>query len=220
MFKRQTEIKIKSLVFDMDGVLVDTSPSHSKAYDKLWQSLSIKGPEYSEIAGRSTKEVVAEYASHLNAKQLLEAVAFKQSTALEILNTADISYVDTLSALQNLQARGLSMAVATSASRASAEMALQSAGIAHFFSAVITSADVERAKPAPDLFQAGIRALGCEPTHTLIFEDSQSGLLAAMASGAYVVAVREVPELDDSIVASDSFLGYFGSLNAVVEALV
>jgi len=220
MFKQQSEIKIEGLVFDMDGVLVDTSASHSKAYDQLWQSLSIDGPEYSEIAGRSTKEVVAEYASHLDAKQLHEAVVFKQTTALELLKTADISYVDTLNALQDMQAYGLPMVVATSASRASAELALTSANIAHFFLAVITAADVVRAKPAPDLFQAGISALGCSAEQALIFEDSQSGLIAAMAAGAYVIAVRDVPKLDKSLVDSEKFMGHFDSLQAVVEALV
>ncbi len=220
MFKQQSELKIEGLVFDMDGVLVDTTPSHSKAYDQLWQSLSIDGPEYSEIAGRSTKEVVAEFASHLNEKQLHDAVAFKQTSALELLKTAEISYVDTLSALRDLQARSLPMVVATSASCTSAELALKSANIAHFFSAVITAADVERAKPAPDLFQAGISALGCTAEQALIFEDSQSGLQAAIAAGAYVVAVRDVPELDKNIVDSEKFMGHFDSLNAVVEALV
>ena len=218
MLLQQIQSKIKGLVFDMDGVLVDTSPSHSVAYAQLWQSLAIHGPEYEEIAGRSTKDVVAQYASHLNAEQQQKVVAYKQTTALEILSSAKIIYIDTQSALQDFHALGLPMVVASSASAASAELALNNADIDHFFQAVVTSANVQRSKPAPDLFLAGISDLGCSAENVLVFEDSLSGIQAGLASGAYVVAVRDVPELNQSITNHAKFIGHFDSLSAVVEA--
>lgn len=220
MSQRLQDTSIKGIVFDMDGVLVDTSPSHAAAYEKLWQSLSIDGPEYPVIAGRGTKEVVAEYAGHLSQEQLDNAVSLKQEAALGILETADISYNDTREALSRLQSIGMPMLVATSASKASAELALKNANIKHFFSAVITAADVERAKPAPDLFVKGIEAHDLLPKQVLILEDSYSGVLAALASGAFVVAVRDSAELDNTITKQTNFLGYFDDVADVVTALV
>lgn len=209
-------IVIKGLIFDMDGVLVDTSPCHSAAYEKMWSSLGIDGPEYSVIAGRSTKEVISEFASHLDEEQLHKAIAFKQAIALEIMKTAEISYADTMNALEFLHAKGLPMIVATSASKASAELALRNAGIEHFFSTVITSADVEHAKPAPDLFLAGIEALALPATEVLIFEDSQSGITAALASKANVVAVRSVAELHKNTIKASKFLGSFDDVKTAI----
>ena len=214
------DVPIKGVVFDMDGVLVDTSPCHSKAYEQLWYSLSISGPKYKTIAGRSTKEVVAEYAPHLDLEQQKNAIVFKQLAALELLKTTDISFMDTVTALAKLSANKIPMVVATSASKASAELALENAGLATFFSHIITSEDVERSKPAPDLFLAAIDALGVPPAEVVIIEDSHSGILAALASGAYTVAVREADKLEKCIAEQARYIGYFDNVADVVEQVL
>ena len=66
----------------MDGVLVDTSPCHSLAYQMTWLNWEINGPEYAEIAGRSTREVIAEYCQSLPLERQQECIEFKQHTAL------------------------------------------------------------------------------------------------------------------------------------------
>ncbi len=213
------QTKVQGVIFDMDGVLVDTSPCHSHAYAKLWKSLGIQGPAYPVIAGRSTKDVVAEYAAQLTEQQQYKAVKYKQAAALKLLETANVGFNDTRKALETLKSMGCPMAIATSASKASADLVLRRLDIAHFFDVVITSEDVMRAKPAPDLFLAAIRALELQGENAIILEDSRSGIEAALATGGNVVSVREADLLPDVMTSRTTYLGHFATVLDVIQKI-
>ncbi len=214
------KITIKGVVFDMDGVLVDTSPCHAIAYGQLWQSLKIDGPGYASIAGRSTKAVVSEYAASLSSEEQREAVTLKQSAALEILAKTDVGFTDVASALERLSSTNIPMAIATSASKASADLVLKRLDIRNYFQEVVTSADVERSKPAPDLFVKAINKIDIDAAEVLILEDSVSGIAAALASGAYAVTVRQAETLTDELRNHSRFLGHFDTVGSVIDTLV
>jgi HAD superfamily hydrolase (TIGR01509 family) len=204
-------------VFDMDGVLVDTSACHRQAYERLWQRCGIAGPAYDEIAGRRTWDVVRERTAslHPSPRQIEEWAAFKQAEARALLASADIVYDDTLSALRTLQERRLVMAVATGASRASAELVLERTRLRGFFRTLVTAEDVTRGKPDPEIFQCVIARAGSTPERCVIVEDSLSGIDAAIACGAAVVCVRSGLRR-----AHTAFLGTFPTLRAAVDAMM
>lgn len=210
------EFCCQAVVFDMDGVLVDTSPSHAQAYALLWNRLSIQGPDYSTIAGRSTSNVIDEYAQHLSKKERQQAVSFKQSSALQFLENAEFEFNDTVSSLLKMKATHLPMVVATSASKASSSLVLNRLNVAHCFKAVITAEEVKNAKPAPDLFLKAIDYLGHGAQQVLIIEDSQSGIDAALASGAWVVSVRNA----NLQVNHSHYLGHFANLADMTQWLL
>jgi len=218
--QKWNQADIKGVVFDMDGVLVDTSPCHAVAYQQLWQFIEVEGPNYSVIAGRSTREVVAEYASFLSSEAQREAVDLKQSAALKVLAETDVGFNDIHSALDRLNDNHLPMAVATSASRASADLVLEQCNIRQYFQTIITSADVTRSKPEPDLFVTAIQVIKMDANEVLILEDSLSGIAAALASGAYAVTVREAEVLTDALSSHSRYLGHFDTVQAVVDKLV
>ena len=209
------QLQCKALIFDMDGVLVDTSPSHASAYATLWDKLSIEGPDYSEIAGRSTINVIDEYAYHLSIEQRQQAVVFKQMNALERLKTADIAFNDTVSALEVIAKHPMKMALATSASKASSALVLDRLNARRFFQSVTTGEDVKNAKPAPDLFLHAIQSLDCDTNDAVIIEDSQSGIDAALASGAKVLSVRN----SDIVAKHPHYLGHFNNLAEMTNYL-
>ncbi len=210
---------IKGVVFDMDGVLVDTSPCHAAAYEQLWHQLKIEGPDYDRIAGRSTKAVIAEYAGHLSADEQANAVSVKQAIALKILAKTDVGFVDVRAALERLKRANIPMAIATSASKGSADLVLERLAIRDYFEAVITSEDVEKSKPAPDLFLEAIRKIGVDASGVLILEDSISGIKAALASEAYAVTVRQADTLTDQLKVHSRYLGHFDTVESVVIAV-
>jgi beta-phosphoglucomutase len=201
-------------VFDMDGVLVDTTRCHRLAYERLWMRCGIAGPAYEEIAGRSTADVVREWTAALrpSPQQIDDWVAFKQREARALLAGADVLFDDTLPALRALRDRGIAMAVATGAARTTATLLLQRTGLMDFFRAVVTAEDVTAGKPDPQIFRRAIERAGGTPQTSVVVEDSLAGIDAGIACGAGVVCVRSGVQREHP-----AFLGSFPDLLAAVE---
>jgi len=204
------------IVFDLDGVLVDTTACHRRAYDDLWRLARCAGPPYEVIAGRRTLDVVADVTSPLSpsAAQVREWVTFKQGRARRYLAEGDIAYPDTRLCLAALAATRMRRALATGASRETAEIVLARLGAREGWAAVVTADDVTAGKPSPEVYLAVMAVTECPPERTLVVEDSGAGLAAAAASGAHVASVRSgLPA------ASPRFLGAFDDLRAVLAKL-
>jgi HAD superfamily hydrolase (TIGR01509 family) len=176
------------LIFDLDGVLVNTIPSHARAYDDLWRKLGIEGPPYERITGRKTSEVVAEVTAGMkpSESQIREWVGFKQDRARRRILTEEIVYSDSLA----LAREGVKLALGTGASRETTDIVMRRLGLIGFFSIVVTAEDVTEGKPSPECYQNIIARAAISPRKTLIIEDSSSGLAAALAAEAYAASVR------------------------------
>lgn len=213
---------LRLLIFDMDGVLVDTSPCHRRAFAALWEELGIEGPAYERIAGRPTVEVVREWLPAASStadgsdpeERLRRWVEFKQRRALRCLRHRSVIYDDTDAALAAVAAPGRLLAVGTGASRVSTDLVLRRAGLRDRFRHVVTAADVEAGKPAPDTFLLVMERAGVGPSDTLVIEDSDTGVRAGIASGARVLSVRSGVRADHR-----RFLGAFDDLESMVDEL-
>jgi HAD superfamily hydrolase (TIGR01509 family) len=197
------------VIFDLDGVLANTSPCHCRAYADLWRRLGIQGPAYEAIAGRPTREVVEQCAAALRpAGEQIEAwTIFKQQRAHHYLSTGDLRFADVRPCLQDLRRRGMRLALGTAASSRTAALVLRRLDLAAFFSTVVTAEDVARGKPAPDVYLEAIARCRATGASTLVVEDSRAGLEAAWAAGACMSCVRTGERLDDP-----RFLGSFTDL--------
>lgn len=204
-------------VFDMDGVLVDSSGCHRLAYERLWQRCGVVGPAYNDIAGRSTRDVVQEFtvSAHPLPRQIEEWVTFKQGEARALLASETIVYEDTLPTLRALQERAMPMAVATGASRATADLILEKTCLRAFFRDIVTAEDVTRGKPDPEIYRCVLARAGVVSKRCVIVEDSMSGIDAGLDCGARVVCVRTGLGRDHP-----AFLGSFRDLGAAVADLM
>jgi beta-phosphoglucomutase len=204
------------IVFDLDGVLVDTTDCHRRAYDDLWRLVGCAGPAYQVIAGRRTLDVIVDVTASLSpsAAQVHNWVTFKQGRARHYLAEIDIAYPDTRSCLDALATTRIRRALATGASRETTEIVLGRLGARERWAAVVTADDVTAGKPSPEVYLAAMAMTACPPARALVVEDSAAGLAAAAASGAYVVSVRSgLPA------ASPRFLGAFDDLCTVLAKL-
>lgn len=204
------------LIFDMDGVLVNTTPCHERAYQDLWCEIGIEGPPYQMIAGRKTSEVVREFTKSLkpSAEQESAWVHFKQMRAREYLSTEDISYSDSALCLSTLAACGLPAALGTSASRDNTLMILKRLGFVNFFPIVVTAEDVTQGKPSPEIYLSVIARARVQPERVLVIEDSVAGLQAGAAANAYVASIRTGERIDDP-----RFIGSFSDLRELLPGI-
>ena len=204
------------IIFDMDGVLADSSPCHARAYQDLWKAIGIEGPRYETIMGRPTTEVIREVTRsvHPTPDQVEQWVRFKQERARQYLQQETVTFPDTREVLEELKASGIAIAVGTSASRDTAELLLAQTGILPLIPVLVTSDDVRLGKPAPDTYLETLRRAGGIPDRTLVVEDSLSGLEAATAAGTWTAAVRT-----NCRFSGPRFLGSFPDLRSLATRL-
>lgn len=204
------------LIFDMDGVLTDSSSAHARAWSDLWERLGVQGPDYRSIAGQRTVDVIARYAALTtrSANDVAVWAEFKQTRAREYLADAPTAFIDTVPSIQRLAAYGYELAVATGASRATAIALLRSMRLLEMLRTLVTAEDVSTSKPSPETFVTALARTGGDPNRTLIVEDSVQGLQAAAAAGAWLVSVRSGETLEHS-----RFIGTYPDLSSIATIL-
>jgi HAD superfamily hydrolase (TIGR01509 family) len=204
------------IIFDMDGVLADSSPCHARAYQDLWKEVGVEGPRYDSIMGRPTGEVIREITRDLapTTEQEEQWIRFKQERARVYLQKETVTFPDTREVLEKLTASGTAIAVGTSASRETAELLLRQIGVLPLIPVLVTSDDVREGKPAPDTYLEAIRRSGGDPDRTLVVEDSLSGLRAATAAGTWSAAVR-----NNLGFSGPRFLGNFPDLRSLAAMI-
>jgi pseudouridine-5'-monophosphatase len=191
---------IKFVIFDLDGVLLDTEPLYTRAiahvaarYGKVYD-WSIKG----QCIGRGTLEAARVIVDALGLPlSPAELVRERDRTLLPLLAKA-VAMPGAVAFTDAVAARGVPMAIATSSERAI--FAVKAEGHCAWlarFSAVVCGDDprVHSAKPAPDIFLAAAADLGAAPEACVVFEDSPFGVQGARAAGMQVVAMPD-PAMD------------------------
>lgn len=182
-----------AVVFDADGVLVDTEPAWAAARRALFNE---HGRQFGEAEQRQTLGTgIAGTAETLAARLGEPDQAGELDRELLSLLIAEISEDPPRSlpgAIELLeQLRGeLPMAVASNSPGVLLERSLQAAGLDGFFDAVLGVDEVAHAKPAPDLYLAAVKRLDAEPTRSVAVEDSPTGVASARSAGLYVIAVQ------------------------------
>ncbi|MFC4170200.1 HAD family hydrolase [Teichococcus aestuarii] len=191
-----------AVVFDMDGLLVDTESLAMRSLMQVAAEMNIDAPEafcHTMIgvpADHCRMLVQERFGSGFPADHYLGAAGRHMEALIEAGALALKPGV--LELLADLEALGTRKAVATSSSRAKAGRHLRRTGILGRFDAVITRDDVERGKPHPDLFLKAAQALGVPAGSCLAFEDSYNGVRAACAAGMTVVMVPDLlPPTDE-----------------------
>jgi len=182
---------IKAVVFDMDGVLIDSEPVWERVRRKF---VADRGGRWAENAqdrmmGMSTAEwsayISADFGVRLApaqvAEQVIAAMAAEYRAHLPLLPGA-------VDAVRELSARW-PLAVASSAPRSLIEAVLDASGLRPAFAAAVSSEEVARGKPAPDVYLEATARLGVPASACAAVEDSSNGLRSAAAAGLAVIAV-------------------------------
>lgn len=198
--------KIKALIFDLDGVIVTTEHNHFIAWKRTAESLGIKfEEEHNELlkgVGRvdSLKKIL-ELGSKTIASEEFDALLISKNElyvdSIQELNQTDL-LPGVLALLIEAKAKGIKLAIGSSSKNAN--FILKLLNIDHFFDVVIDGNGVEYPKPHPEVFLNGAEALGLAPAECIVFEDAESGIIAAIAGGfhAFAVGNPNIAEMADT----------------------
>ncbi len=190
--------KAKALIFDLDGTLINTMPTHFIAWKATMKKYGIDFTEeiFYKYAGVPTFKIIAllniEFGKNMDA----EAVHLEKENAfLEMIH--HIKPIKQVADLAIANFGKLPMAIGTGGVPDVAQKTLQAVGMEKYFNIIVTSRDVKNFKPAPDTFLECAERLGIEPHFCQVFEDAEAGLQAGIAAGMITTDVR--PYYDNTL---------------------
>lgn len=193
-------MSIKALIFDMDGVLIEAKDWH---YEALNRALALFGMEISRYDhlvtydGLPTRKKLEMLERERGLPQGLHGFIndIKQELTFQVGYTRCKPVFQHQYALSHLKARGLKMASCSNSVRNTMTVLFERAALTGYFEFYISSEDVKKAKPDPEMYDEAIRRLGFAPEECLILEDNENGIKAAKASGAHLMVIADVHDV-------------------------
>jgi len=189
---------VSAALFDMDGTLLDSEPAYLES-DRAF--LAGYGVYYSDelnrgYVGRGSKAMLEDLAarfpdSRLASAPIAELVALKDEAYARYAPGRVRPFPATAALARALAARGVALAIASGSSRSVIDLMIGSDGIGSLFPVRVSSEEVPRGKPEPDVFIEAARRLGVEPGACLVLEDSPYGVAAAKKAGMLCVALPD-----------------------------
>jgi HAD superfamily hydrolase (TIGR01509 family) len=201
---------IDAVIFDLDGVILDTEELWNEVRESLARE---RGGRWSEQAQADMMGMSSvEWSGYMHdvvglseppeeiSREVVRRMLERYSQRLPIIDGA-------VDAVQRMAARW-PLGLASSSNRELIDRALEVSGLAPYFRVTVSSEEVERGKPAPDVYLEAARRLEVEPVRAAAIEDSASGIRSAHAAGMYVVAIpnRAFPPPDDALALANVVL--------------
>lgn len=194
-------MQIKYILFDMDGVLIEAKDWH---YEALNKALRLFGTEISKYDHMTTFDGLPTRVKldMLTVERGLPRGLHSFINEMKQIYTTDLvhrhckpRFVHQF-ALSRLKMNGYKTAICSNSIRSTVELMMQKSELAEFLDVQFSTEDVQNPKPAPDMYLAAMKHFGATPEESLIIEDNENGIKAARASGAHVLVVKEVNEVN------------------------
>jgi HAD superfamily hydrolase (TIGR01509 family) len=213
---------IEAVVFDLDGVIVDSEHVWDAAREALARERGGRWHEgaQQDMMGMSSVEWSRYMHDVIGLKDPPEEISAEVARRLEATYREELPLIDGATEAVARLAERWPLAVASSSNRPIIDLVLELSGLDRFFRATVSSEEVSRGKPAPDVYLEAARRLGADPERSAAVEDSRSGILSARAAGMRVVAIPNMrfPPGEDALAAADVVIPSIGELTPdVVE---
>lgn len=214
---------MKHVVFDCDGVLVDTEGYQWQAWNEALKpyGINISKKEYFDYAGKSgdiiEKEIVKKYSLKIEAGRLLEK---KEKTVVKYFKEKPLKTLPFAEeALQTLQEKNIIIAVASSSPKEELLLKLEKNNLRKYFQIIVSKENVSRGKPFPDIYLKTAELLKTNPKNIIVIEDTQYGVESAKAAGTICYAIpNEYSEKQDFSKADKKFKNLKEATNTILKA--
>lgn len=192
-------MKIKAVLFDMDGVLIEAKDWH---YEALNRALDLFGMPISRhdhettFDGLPTSKKLEILSVERGLPRELHKFLneMKQRYTVEMIHTLCKPRFAQEQALSTLKARGYMASVCSNSIRATVELMMEKANLSPYLDYMVSNEDVSKSKPDPEMYVKAMNHFGLKPEECLIVEDNENGIKAAKASGGHLLVVQDVSD--------------------------
>jgi len=193
--------KIKAVIFDMDGVLIEAKDWHYEALNKALQLFGLEISRYDHLVtydGLPTKKKLEMLTHERGLPKGLHTFIndMKQEYTMEIVYAECKPRFYHEYALSKLKIEGFKTAVCSNSIRNSVEVMIEKASLLQYMDFLISNQDVSKGKPDPEMYNKAIEKMSLDPKECMILEDNENGIKAARASGANVMIVDTVEDVN------------------------
>lgn len=193
--------KIKAVLFDMDGVLIDAKDWHYEALNKALGLFGMEISRYDHLTtfdGLPTKVKLQMLSKRFFLPESLHPFIneMKQSYTAELIHQRCHPLFHHEFALSKLHQQGYKIAVCSNSIRKTIELMMDKAELTPYLDLIVSNEDVTKAKPDPEMYQTAIRKFGLQPEECIVVEDNPNGIQAGKASGASVLEVATVYDVN------------------------
>lgn len=218
---------LKAVIFDMDGVIINSEPLHHKAYHAMFDEvgIAVSAELYDSLTGKSTINVCKQLIDRFGLPQTSDELATIKRRHFDIIFETDKTFdlIDGARTLiQNYFDNGLTLVLASSATRRTIDRIFERFDLNRYFKAKLSGAELEASKPHPEIFIKAAEATGFSQEECLIIEDATNGIEAAKAAGIYCVAFDSEHSNNQDYSKADFVINdfediHFEKVNAIFE---
>lgn len=186
---------IKAVLFDMDGVIINSEPLHHKAYHLMFKEVGIDVDSalYESFTGQATLHICQQLVAHFGIKESPETlVSMKRSFFKDLFyNDPELDLIPGVrERIEEYHANGLTLVLASSASMGNINNVFERFGLNRYFKTKLSGADLKASKPHPEIFLKAAQASEHPKEACMVIEDSTNGITAAHSAGIYCVAFK------------------------------
>ncbi len=202
---------LKAVLFDMDGVIVDTEPLHHRAYKMMFDDVGIEVSDamYRSFTGQSTRGICEFLCNHF--ELTLEPIVLEKGKRAHFtklfFEDPDLQLLEGVEDLiKNYHANGLTLVLASSASMFTINNVMKRFNLDPYFKDKLSGADLKASKPHPEIFIKASKAAGVSNSECFVIEDSTNGIIAAKEADIFCVAYKSVHSKDQDYTRADMLI--------------
>ena len=209
---------LKAVIFDMDGVIVNSEPLHHLAYKKMFEEfqLDVSNSLYESFTGQSTHTICKQLCEIFNiyedpnllvqSKRKHFKVIFDNDTSFQMIDGA-------LELIQNYFDNKITLVLASSASMTNIERIFEKFDLNKYFKSKISGADLKESKPNPEIFVKAAKLSGHSKDECIVIEDSTNGIIAAKSAGIYCVGYNSFNSKNQNYDNADLVISSLNEIN-------
>ena len=215
---------LKAVIFDMDGVIVDSEPLHMKAERMTLAPYGIKldEKELQKYMGRTPRVLLEDVIEKYRLNTTIEEIYPAHKKNLLALYKNEVELIPgVLELITELDREGVALALASSSDRILILSVIEKFQLSDFFKVIVSGEEVENVKPAPDIFLKTAEELGYFPEECVVIEDSGAGVKSAKSAGMVCVGFRSPHSKGQDITEAELIIDNFSEINyQILKGLV